>query len=986
MNKDIRQKITKYFLEQGYDFKDKEVFIKLITRQRVYGLVTKIIFYLTIRRFFKNLPDILESYEQDLNELLKNAFQDAQQIDWQAVFEDDLIDDLGIPQTSYLILREFFSELRAYFFEQLPDDVIGELFEKIIDPEQRHDLGQYFTNEYLVDLILGSVVNDKEGFYLDPTCGSGTFLIRLYDRIRYINSNQLKHNDVLNRIWGFDIGKFPSELSTINLFRQDPKEYENFPRVLKEDIFDVHKGAKFKFPPPKAGKSFSKIEKELPEFKAIVGNFPFIRQEKIEKESKGYKQKLTKLLAKEYLLSYPELFEIKNKIKNAFLVQLKKEIPAKQLKQINNWVDKGDIQLKLSGQADIYAYIYIHTATLLSENGSFAIITSNSWLDVSYGSVLKQFFLDHFKIKTIIASWAEPWFEDAAVNTVVTILEKEKDAGKRKNNNVKFVKLKKKLEELIPFNDLILDRSKRWNKIQDVVDIIDTSEFQKNVAEITENISSFENDDMRIRIVKQALLEDEQKEDKEGTKWMKYLRAPDVYFEILEKCKDKFDDLNQCSELLRGYTTGVNEFFFLELDDNSTKSVYKNERNWIGKIEQKFIEKIITSPKDFNKIILKSDTINSFIFKCNLTKEELKKKGYLNCLEYIEWGEKQKTNKNISWNKVETVKNRKNWYELPERENPKILWTEMYFDTFRTYIVDGITLESDKFYRIQPNKNVDTFLLGTYLNSTLINLLREINSFTSLGDGVIKSAVYEVEKLPVPKDLRKIKFSETNKIFKRRILPIFEEIKQKDRQELDRAVLKALGLNPDEYLQKIYDGLCEMVRERLELPKMRKRKKKQVQKSSFEFVKKSVIEECLENGAKKFPEDFYNYAIKIKNAPSNYSDLKFEEYSTNGSILKVKSFFTQYHLLDEKNKNMLEVDSESKAEFAIILSHQKDRYVLKIPEDEKIADKMVSAYKGYVVNLKSSLLNNANQKLHDWVIAEKMVGEILNENELFEFN
>ena len=167
--------------------------------------------------------------------------------------------------------------------------------------------------EDLVDLVIGTIVQNKDGYYCDPTCGSGTFLIRLYDRLRYLSGHRATHDKLLNQIWGIDYGKFPAELSTINLFRRDVSNFENFPRVLNENIFDVTKGRTFSFPPPHAGKHFKdKINVPIPEFSGLVGNFPFIRQELIEKKDKGYKLTLTHLLAKEYLLTYPKLFELKN--------------------------------------------------------------------------------------------------------------------------------------------------------------------------------------------------------------------------------------------------------------------------------------------------------------------------------------------------------------------------------------------------------------------------------------------------------------------------------------------------------------------------------------------------------------------------------------------------------------------------------------------------------------------------------------------------
>ena len=61
----------------------------------------------------------------------------------------------------------------------------------------------------------------------------------------------------------------------------------------------------------------------------------------------------------------------------------------------------------------------------------------------------------------------------------------------------------------------------------------------------------------------------------------------------------------------------------------------------------------------------------------------------------------------------------------------------------------------------------------------------------------------------------------------RKIKPIFEEVKRKDRIALDSEILKKLGLDPRVYLPRIYDGIIQMVRERLELPKMRKKQQKQ---------------------------------------------------------------------------------------------------------------------------------------------------------------
>lgn len=964
-----RTRFTAYAATQGISLSNDRDYFRLIARQSVYSLVTKIIFYLTIRRYFDDLPDLCVNTSPDLERFLKTAFAKAQEKDWQAVFEESEIESFGIPESCYSDLTDFFSEMKVYHFGELPEDVIGELFEEIIDPEKRHLLGQYFTNENLVDLILGFVVNNTDAVYADTTCGSGTFLIRLYDRLNYL-SKKLKHTDLLDRIWGFDIAKFPAELATINLFKQDIANFENFPRVRRANIFDVNKGDAYSFPPASVNKHFSKIEIKLPEFSAIVGNFPFIRQELIEKEIKGYKTELTKALAKNYFLTYPKLFIVEgiNGGVNEYLRSLNNE---KYKKEIEKYVERGNIQLKLSGQADIYAYIFIHTATLLSANGAFAVITSNSWLDTSYGTVLKEFFLDNFKIKTIIASWAEPWFDDAAVNTIITVLEKETEKENRTNNVTRFVKLKKKLDDIIPYHDLKLESSKRWSSIDRLVDVIESAELNPKTEEITPHIKSLRIPEMQIRLIKQSFLYNDLLEKGDRAKWGKYLRAPDVYFEILEICKDKLVPLSSVAEIKRGYTTGINEFFYLEPVEASRtikNCIYcRNGRGWEGFIEEKFLKPVIKSPKESESITIDPSKLKYRIFLCNKSKSELRKTGDKYALKYIEWGEKQRTKEGKSWSEVPSVSGRTNWWGINIRTYPKILWTEMYFDSFRTMISVNDILESDKFYRIEVE---DFYRYGLYLNSTLVNLFREITAFSSLGDGVLKTSVYDVENILVPKKIVALKKNSFKSLIKREIRQISKELKQKDRIELDTLMLEILGLNAKEYLPQIYEGLTELVTERLELPKMRKRKQKEAVEYAHEKVKEDVIADCLANGARVFPEDFY--------VDGEYEALDFESFSTDGTPLKKEVFFGNVQLKNSSGGIIHEMESEIKAEFAEILSKKKI-YLIKIPIEEQIVSKILKNYKVYLSKLKVQLEANAKEKTHDWAKAEKIANEIMTE-------
>lgn len=111
--------------------------------------------------------------------------------------------------------------LGRYDFSKLGYEVIGRIFEKLIPDEERHILGQYFTNADVVDLILRFCVKHESDKVLDPACGAGTFLVRSYQHKKLMNQ-RLAHEDVLKALWGNDIAKFPAHLTTINLAINDP--------------------------------------------------------------------------------------------------------------------------------------------------------------------------------------------------------------------------------------------------------------------------------------------------------------------------------------------------------------------------------------------------------------------------------------------------------------------------------------------------------------------------------------------------------------------------------------------------------------------------------------------------------------------------------------------------------------------------------------------------------------------------------------------
>lgn len=83
------------------------------------------------------------------------------------------------------------------------------IYQELVDPEERHDLGEFYTPDWLCEAVVSAQL-PKKGFptVLDPTCGSGSFL-------RAAISHILEHNpsggdatrlrEILDKVVGIDI-------------------------------------------------------------------------------------------------------------------------------------------------------------------------------------------------------------------------------------------------------------------------------------------------------------------------------------------------------------------------------------------------------------------------------------------------------------------------------------------------------------------------------------------------------------------------------------------------------------------------------------------------------------------------------------------------------------------------------------------------------------------------------------------------------------
>ncbi|RLI40687.1 hypothetical protein DRO64_08635, partial [Candidatus Bathyarchaeota archaeon] len=130
---------------------------------------------------------------------------------WRIInfIEEDLFSWVHNVREGIEVARLLVSKLSFYDLSSVTIDVFKELYQRLVDPEARHDLGEYYTPDWLAEMMVSDLLSDNPyKSVLDPACGSGTFLAMAiaYKKreIRDLSPQQLlKH--ILENVIGIDI-------------------------------------------------------------------------------------------------------------------------------------------------------------------------------------------------------------------------------------------------------------------------------------------------------------------------------------------------------------------------------------------------------------------------------------------------------------------------------------------------------------------------------------------------------------------------------------------------------------------------------------------------------------------------------------------------------------------------------------------------------------------------------------------------------------
>ena len=156
-------------------------------------------------------------------------------------------------------IREILTQLSYYRTDNLTQarskDLLKLFYQNLVPETLRKSLGEFYTPDWLVSFTLDRIERPDwlVNRALDPTCGSGSFLLEIINRKvqaaknAHWNSCKTLHS-ILDSIWGFDLNPLAVQTARVNyliaiadLLKQNPGEEIEIPVLLADAIYSPAK-------------------------------------------------------------------------------------------------------------------------------------------------------------------------------------------------------------------------------------------------------------------------------------------------------------------------------------------------------------------------------------------------------------------------------------------------------------------------------------------------------------------------------------------------------------------------------------------------------------------------------------------------------------------------------------------------------------------------------------------------------------------------
>ncbi len=367
-----------------------------------------------------------------------------------------------------------------YKYEHIGVDLLGSIYENYLayiqkgvklkgGKSERKKYGIYYTPKYIVDFITGSVLKYRKDLsnikILDPSCGSGSFLISFMSRLNNFYKKEIKNYERItpskkldylkNNLFGVDIDRRAIQIAKLNIYLE---------------LLTLSPGYKINEQNAQLMPSLNENLKQgnsLVDAKEISEDyFDWINKFKFLSKNNGF----------DIIVGNPPWVSIKGKYKSI-------DLSEKQLKYL---LDKYPADKYRPNLFEIFIW---RSLSLLKENGLFSFVVPDRICYNEQFINLRKTILENYELKRL---WFRPEFKGKISDDVIFVIKKTKPSNASKVEIAEypsqdFIKIPQKVySQVSDYSWFVVSK-----KALDVLDIIRKNPEVKQLAELFKSSVGF---------------------------------------------------------------------------------------------------------------------------------------------------------------------------------------------------------------------------------------------------------------------------------------------------------------------------------------------------------------------------------------------------------------------------------------------------------------------------------------------------------------
>ena len=373
---------------------------------------------------------------------------------------DKELDSLNISDE---VIDKIINLYKHDFGSDLDINILGHIFEQSISDleelsgeieRKRKKDGVFYTPNYVTEFIveeaIGGWLRDRkaeieakensEEFWLeyskhlksikvlDPSCGSGAFLVEVFSYLQkqweeLKNHIKIDYNykEILqNNIFGVDINPASIGITKLSLWLKTAKYREKLTTLddnikIGNSLIDDKDYAGY----------YHEFEGKIVQEVLNNEKYNLFNPEELKKDKKDIDEKFKKSLAFRWKDQFPQIF---NKFSSGFDVVVGNP-PYVDSETMTKYSQDDRIYISnkyksCKGNWDLYIPFYERALNLTKDKAKIYLITPNKWLSIKYGEALRKLLFDY--IETLADASKVKVFQDVSVFPVIVGLDKQK--------------------------------------------------------------------------------------------------------------------------------------------------------------------------------------------------------------------------------------------------------------------------------------------------------------------------------------------------------------------------------------------------------------------------------------------------------------------------------------------------------------------------------------------------------------------------------